>query len=244
MKPNPIKESEYIQPNNKDLFEIFKFNNAVDWTTDKILDFGCNVGNYVSNAGSNITPENYLGIDLNKPSIDRAKINHPKFNFVHYNKWHPSYNPGGIPNLKVKDFVNQKFDVVIAYSVFTHISINQANEEINNLLDILEPGGKLLFTIWSSIMFPHFYQWVYDRYNIPEIDFSKIKYDTVAYWLNSRDVVLDQDDINSNHESVRTYYQIPKFLKLFPNAQILGIPPGQHQTLVKITNPGVTRGLD
>jgi len=244
MKPAPIKESNYIQPNNKDLFEIFKHNNTVDWTTDKILDFGCNVGNYVSNAGTNITPHNYLGIDLNLPSIEQARSHHPRFNFVHYNKWHPSYNPTGIPNLKVKDFVNEKFDVIIAYSVFTHISIEQAKQEIDNLLEVLVPGGKLLFTIWPSEMFQPFYCWMHERYNIAEIDFSTVKYNKVAYWLNDRDIVLDQEDINSNCDSVRTYYQTSAFLKLFPNARILGIPPGQHQTLVQITNPGVTRGLD
>jgi 2-polyprenyl-3-methyl-5-hydroxy-6-metoxy-1,4-benzoquinol methylase len=244
MKPAPIKESNYIQPNNKDLFEIFKHNNTVDWTTDKILDFGCNVGNYVSNAGTNITPHNYLGIDLNLPSIEQAKLHHHRFNFLHYNKWHPSYNPTGIPDLKVTDFVNEKFDVVIAYSVFTHLSLSQAKQEIDNLLKVLVPGGQLLFTIWSSEMFQPFYCWMYERYNIVEIDFSTVKYNKVAYWLNDRDIVLDQEDINSNCNSVRTYYQTSAFLKLFPNARILGIPPGQHQTLVQITNPGVTRGLD
>jgi SAM-dependent methyltransferase len=244
MKPAPIKESEYIQPNNKDLFEIFKYNNTVDWTTDKILDFGCNVGNYVTNAGTNISPHNYLGVDLNYPSIEQARLQHPRFNFVHYNKWHPSYNSNGITGLKVKDFVDQKFDAVIAYSVFTHLSISQAKQEIDNLLEVLVPGGQLLFTVWSSAIFQHFYQWVYDRYSIPEMDFSTAKYNTVAYWLNWKDIVLDREDIELNCDSVYTYYQIPQFLKLFPNARILGTPPGQHQTLVQITNPGVTRGLD
>jgi SAM-dependent methyltransferase len=244
MKSKPIKESEYIQPDNKNLFEVFKYNDTSDWTTKKILDFGCNVGNYVSNAGTNLNPNNYLGVDLNCPSIEQARLRHPRFNFVHYNKWHPSYNPNGITGLKVKDFVDQKFDAVIAYSVFTHLSISQAKQEVDNLLEVLVPGGQLLFTVWFSAIFQPFYHWVYNRYNIPEIDFSNVKYDTVAYWLNSRDIVLDQEDINSNCDSVRTYYQTSAFLKLFPNAQILGTPPGQHQTLVQITNPGVTRGLD
>jgi SAM-dependent methyltransferase len=244
MKPAPIKEAEYVQPNNKDLFEIFKYNNTIDWTIDKILDFGCNVGNYVSNAGTNITPKNYLGVDLNRPSIEQARLQHPRFNFIHYDKWHPSYNPNGIQDLKITDFVDDKFDVIIAYSVFTHLSLTQAKQEIDNLLEVLAPGGKLMFTIWSSAVFQPFYRWVYDRYSIPEIDFSTIKYNTVAYWLNGEDIVLDQEDINLNCDSIWTYYQIPQFLKLFPNAQILGIPPGQHQTLIQITNPGVTRGLD
>jgi SAM-dependent methyltransferase len=244
MRPEPIKESEYIQPDNKNLFEVFKYNDTSDWTTKKILDFGCNVGNYVSNAGTNINPNNYLGIDLNLPAIEQARLQNPEFNFIHYNKWHPSYNPNGITGLKVRDFVDQKFDVVVAYSVFTHLSILQAKQEIDNLLEVLVPGGQLLFTIWPSEIFQPFYRWIYDRYNIPEIDFSTIKYNKVAYWLNDRDVVLDQEDIDSNCDSVRTYYQVPEFLKLFPDAKILGVPPGQHQTLVQITNPGVTRGLD
>jgi SAM-dependent methyltransferase len=244
MKLDPVVDYEYLQPNNKDLFELFKYNNDIDWTTDKILDFGCNVGNYVSNAGSNISPDNYLGIDLNLKSIEEARHRYPKFNFIHYDKWHPSWNPNGALGLNVQNFVKEKFDVIIAYSVFTHTSILQTKQEIDNLLVLLKPGGKILFTIWTSDIFYDFYKWVYERYDIPETDILSLEYDRVAYWLDNKMIKVDENEITGNYKSVCTFYKVTEFQKLFPMAEILGIPTGQHQLLVQITNPGVTRGLD
>jgi len=66
------KDKFYIQPDNKNLYEIFNHNTTIDWKNSKILDFGCNTGNFLISAQDYIKLENYTVIDLNLNSIKMA----------------------------------------------------------------------------------------------------------------------------------------------------------------------------
>jgi SAM-dependent methyltransferase len=90
----------------------------------KVLDFGCGCGRIarqllLQNVG---VPENYLGVDLYKPSIDwcRANLQRPGFEFRHLNIWNAGFNPTG-SRARVGLGPDTGFSLINAHSVFTHI---------------------------------------------------------------------------------------------------------------------------
>lgn len=231
MKTKPIYDNLYIQEDNKNLFEIFSYNNDVDWANAKILDFGCNVGNYLNHAVPFIKKENYVGIDLNNHSLSVARVRHPEASFVFYNKYHQSFNPTGVDNIRINDVLNEKFDVIIAYSVFTHCSVNEMKAELKNLLEVLKPGGCILFTVWSHDFFKRFHEYLLSRLTIEEFDCDSVEYDEVLYWVDYGKVFTDDHDIHlKDCKSLCTFYKLDKFQELFPEAELLGHPPGKTQS--------------
>lgn len=215
-------DTTYLQNDNKNLFEIFSYNTDIDWSTASILDFGCNQGNFLSSAEKFIQENNYIGIDLNQNSINAARLKFPRHNFIHYNKWHRSYNPSGHKDLLADSFLNKKFDVIILYSVFTHLTIAEAVNELEILKKILNPNGKILFTIWDEIVAPYFLQYIAKTYS-NQVNYLLPKYNFVCYTLNYNTFIIDQTDIELQQcTSVCTFYKINNFQKTFPETKIVG----------------------
>jgi len=238
MKTKPVSESTYVQEDNKNLYEIFNHNNiTVDWSTAKILDFGCNVGNYLNHATPFIDPANYVGLDLNENALTLARARHPEARFVHYNRRHQSYNPNGVEGLRAADVLNEKFDVIIAYSVFTHATVTETKTQLDDLRELLNPGGCILFTMWSDDFLARFQEHIASKSLITEIDADSIEYNEVLYWIDYERVVTDVHDVNLPEcIAICTFYKMDKFAALFPTAENLGHPPGrtQSQKLFKI----------
>jgi SAM-dependent methyltransferase len=233
-------DSRYLQRHNKNLYNIFSEGIDIDYSQSKILDFGCNQGNYIYNANNIVSPSQYIGIDLNFPSIEAAKIKHPEYRFVHYNKWHPSYNPYGNKSIKLTDFVDTDFDVVIAYSVLTHTSINETKKILDELYQVIKPGGTILFTIWLTEHFYNFYNCIkHMQKNIILDAYTMPKCDTVMYWTDYRNIIVDIDDLYDNiYGSLCTFYQKNSFEKLFPNTKFIKkVTDGATQWLYRIDKP-------
>jgi SAM-dependent methyltransferase len=234
MKPLPPIFEKYIQSDNKNLFDVFNCPSlGINWKDVSILDYGCNQGNFINSAKNYIDPNRYLGIDITNLSIELAKQQHPDFNFTLYNKWHQAYNPTGDKTTSVLDIVDKKFDIVIAYSVFTHNTIDQAKEELADLKKLLSPRGKILFTIWRASMFASFYEFEFNKYaNIPVIDCNSIAFDKMAYWVDTSKLITD--DLQFQPTTCRqfnSYYNLEWFEKEMGNVHYLGKPKGQHQDL-------------
>ena len=233
MKPEQLFKT-YLQADNKNLFQIFDSKELnIDWKNASILDYGCNQGNYLLTANKYINSEKYLGIDIISMAIETAKVKHPGYRFVHYDKWHQAYNPNGNKNVKVSDTIDEKFDVIICYSVFTHNTIEQAKAEIDDLKQLLNPGGVILFTVWREEIFEPFHKWILERFqNVIPINFSTVKYDKMAYWINTSIVVTDTLNFESSDiNSFNTYYNLEWFKQEIKPAIHLGMPDGQHQDL-------------
>ena len=81
----------------------------------KVLDIGCGTGIL---AGI-IPPELYLGVDIDKKSLQQARILHPKHKFK-----------SGLPP------TDKKFDTIVALAVIEHIP--NPTEFLNNLILLLE----------------------------------------------------------------------------------------------------------
>jgi SAM-dependent methyltransferase len=115
------------------------------WKGSKILDFGGNVGGFLASAGERVRQEDYWCLDLNHAVVEQGRANFPRAHFLHYNRYSSQYNPDGIRNLPVPD-LGLKFDIIMAFSVFTHTHQTEMLELVEQLRGMLTPKGALAFT--------------------------------------------------------------------------------------------------
>lgn len=109
----------------------------------RILDFGCNKGNFLKSSGGEIQQSQYTGIDVDREAVDHAKTLYPDAMWLHYNRKNPLYHPEGDDSLP--SFEHQ-FDLIISYSVFTHMDIDDTMDVLQLLYKHLSPGGSIYFT--------------------------------------------------------------------------------------------------
>ena len=72
------KRINQLYPSEKKFF-LKAINNA-----STFLDLGCATGNFIEIIQSKTKIKDYLGIDTSKNMIERAKLEHPDFRFLHY----------------------------------------------------------------------------------------------------------------------------------------------------------------
>jgi len=118
------------------------------WKGRKILDFGGNIGTFLASAGDNVDHKDYWCIDINRAVIEQGRLTYPRANFVHFNRYSSQYNPHGIRNLTIPD-CGVKFDIILAFSVFTHVDAHEMVESVNALRRMLAPDGVLAFTFFD-----------------------------------------------------------------------------------------------
>jgi SAM-dependent methyltransferase len=115
------------------------------WRGRKVLDFGGNVGGFLVSAGRRVEHEDYWCLDLNRQVVEQGRASFPRAHFVHYDRYSSQYNPEGVRHLPVPD-LGLKFDIILAFSVFTHTHRNEMLELVGQLRGALAPGGVLAFT--------------------------------------------------------------------------------------------------
>lgn len=121
------------------------------WEGRRILDFGGNVGTFLESAGDRVSHEDYWCVDLNPAVVEQGRRTYPRAHFVHFNRYSPQYNPGGIRNLPPPD-CGVQFDFILAFSVFTHVDAMEMAELVESLRGMLAPAGVLAFTFYE----PHY----------------------------------------------------------------------------------------
>jgi SAM-dependent methyltransferase len=115
------------------------------WEGKRLLDFGGNVGGFLAGAGERVAREDYWCLDLNREVVEKGRRRFARANFRHYDRYSSQYNPGGVRGLPVPD-LGLKFDVVMAFSVFTHAHRDEMIGLVTQLRGALAPGGVLAFT--------------------------------------------------------------------------------------------------
>lgn len=115
------------------------------WKGKKILDFGGNVGTFLVGAGDNVEHTDYWCVDLNEEVIEQGRLAFPLAHFVHYNRYNSQFNPKGVRNLGIPE-CGVRFDIILAFSVFTHTDPSEMIELVESLRKMLAPGGVLAFT--------------------------------------------------------------------------------------------------
>lgn len=118
------------------------------WQGRKILDFGGNVGTFLASAGDNVRHEDYWCIDINPAVVEQGRRTYSRAHFVHFNRYSPQYNPHGKRNQPIPD-CGVKFDVILAFSVFTHVDKKEMVESVSALRRMLTPEGVLAFTFFD-----------------------------------------------------------------------------------------------
>jgi ubiquinone/menaquinone biosynthesis C-methylase UbiE len=108
-------------------------------TIGRMLDFGCGWGRYTRLFLRDVEDGGLIGVDPEPAAIDVCRTHVPQASFLKSDYYPP------LP------FRDQFFDVVIAYSVFSHLYELPAHAWINELSRVLRPGGLLIATthpIW------------------------------------------------------------------------------------------------
>lgn len=109
--------------------------------TQNILDFGSNSGNFLKSGSVN--PAQYTGADIDAEAISEGKKLYPEANWIWYDRYNPVYNPTGDSSYPI---LNATFDLVVSYSVFSHIAADDALDLLEYLYGKLNNDGKILFS--------------------------------------------------------------------------------------------------
>ncbi len=122
-----------------------------NWKGKSVLDFGGNIGNVLHHPRSTIDQDKYWCLDVSRDAIAAGGKTAPAAHFIFYDRYNFEYNPDGIRNLAIP-MNGDRFDFVLALSVFTHTPQSEMLELVTNLEQLLKPGGRLAFTFFD----PHY----------------------------------------------------------------------------------------
>ncbi len=120
-------------------------------TTGNIFDFGCGCGRLARQLiQQREQPKSYLGIDLHRGMINWCQSNlsplAPQFQFQHHDVFMAGFNPKAAKRVALLPGTNDGFDLVIAHSVFTHITESAILHYLTECARILAPTGILRST--------------------------------------------------------------------------------------------------
>jgi ubiquinone/menaquinone biosynthesis C-methylase UbiE len=214
--------------------------NGLAWEELKVLDFGGSWGNIIRDKNSTIRPENYWCVDMCKECLDTGKEDFPQSHWIYYNRWNIQYNPGGIPYepLPVNDVT---FDVIAAYSVFTHTSRKEMHDTIlKELLPLLKKNGKCIFTFYTTTDLSYCLT-KYSDQNDAEIEdlvnHSK-NFINGFYLLDNRQLVDINEEIpyTERRTSLTSFYKPGTLLRLFAGYSreiVPGTEKRQHAIIIK-----------
>ncbi|MFT4924376.1 MAG: SAM-dependent methyltransferase [Phenylobacterium sp.] len=223
------------------------------WEDLKILDFGGNTGGFLQGAGERVEHRNYWCMDINKQVIEKGQQTYPNANFVHYDLYSSEYNPQGIYHLPIPT-QDAPFDLIVAFSVFTHIHQIELVALVNQLRAMLSPDGVLAFTFTDAsydrrINDPSLthdtgvrHQLHTNREFYPHLTDEKINAKAIEA-AQSPWCILIEDQLhlapgehlsNQNrqgvpNESYCVYYSVEHMASLFPEAKILSPVAPQWQ---------------
>jgi SAM-dependent methyltransferase len=185
----------------------------IDWTGKRVLDFGGNVGNFLRDPNCRVELRDYWCIDVSRDAIEEGRRRHPDAHFVEYDRYNFEYNPAGKPGLTLPE-LGVQFDVILAFSVFTHNNEAGSVELVDQLLSLLAADGRLAFTFLDPFWTPP-PGWVDESHypgsgNLhyilrrvreiqPELDISAVleqAANTALTWatlINGAELIVDQD---------------------------------------------------
>ena len=104
---------------------------------EHMLDFGCGCGRVLRWLGPD-RPARVSGSDYDEPAVRWVRDNLPNID---------ARTNGGLPPLTFED---ETFDLVIAYSVFTHLDADYQDRWLAELHRVTRPGAILLLTVHGA----------------------------------------------------------------------------------------------
>jgi SAM-dependent methyltransferase len=122
-------------------------------TTGAVFDFGCGCGcGRIARQliQQHTQPERYVGIDLHKGMIEWCSRNlapaAPQFRFHHHDVFNAGFNPHAPSAFAEFPVSDAEFHLVLAHSVFTHITESAATQYLSECRRVLRPNGRLRAT--------------------------------------------------------------------------------------------------
>lgn len=129
--------------------------------TYKILDLGCGNARFANFINSQLTSQQvqkieYLGVDFSVNFLEQSRGNSQQ-NFAKF-------------ELKQMDILNQfnllrdsKFDLIVMFGLIHHIpSLQVRNQFFKSIVELVNPGGMLIFTTWQYLDTPRLIKRVVD----------------------------------------------------------------------------------
>jgi SAM-dependent methyltransferase len=196
------------------------------WKRSKILDFGGNVGGFLEGAGNAVDHDQYWCLDVTRRAVEIGSRHFPRAHFKHYNRYSSYFNPNGVRNLPVPD-LGLKFDIILAFSVFTHTHQKEMIELIGQLRRMLAPRGIVAFTFCD----PSYESCAADSTRSPRW------YVEVGGQLHVEpgDQLCQQERRGQQEESYCSYFAADYMASLFPGATVHPpvSPEWQHCCVLK-----------
>lgn len=115
------------------------------WQGSKILDFGGNVGGFLTGSDDHVDHNDYWCLDVCRGALEEGRRDFPQAHFIFYNRYSSYFNPNGVRGLPVPD-LGLKFNLILAFSVFTHTHLTEMLDLVGQLRKMLLPEGVLAFT--------------------------------------------------------------------------------------------------
>jgi len=218
-----------------------------DWKGKYVLDFGGNTGNLLLD--SPIEPAKYWCIDVIADAIEKGKREIPQAHWIWYDRYNISFHPEGSKTVEIP-MIDQRFDYIFAYSVFTHTDVEEMRHLVQVLSAMLKPEGSLAFTFID----PHFrswqknyelevrqclsnFEWRLERSGVPQFEINLLleKVKDVSWFrlAGTRDVYLEDEPLQSpqRYEGLpyHVFHTVPFMQAQFPNAQVLPPANGEMQ---------------
>ena len=134
---------------NTELYEfkpnLYQFlDSIISLKNKKILDWGCKTGGLLFFSEGEIKQENYTGVDVSSKSLKVLKDTFPRAKTIHYDRYNNGYNHNG--KKYCSWCLNDKYDVIFSFSVFTHTSFTEFQDVFNKHKEHLNEGGIMIHT--------------------------------------------------------------------------------------------------
>ncbi|MGH8108844.1 MAG: class I SAM-dependent methyltransferase [Arenimonas sp.] len=107
-----------------------------DMRQARVLDFGCGYGRVIRSLYYYVNPENIAGVDPWGESVELCGMHG-----ISSNIFQSDYLPKDLP------MVESDFDLIYAFSVFTHLSERATRQSLQTLRKYISPRGILVITI-------------------------------------------------------------------------------------------------
>ena len=104
----------------------------------RVLDFGCGWGRMLRFFLNRVDSQNLYGVDVRDESVAMARQLNPFARFIRVEALPPT------------PFADGFFDLVVAYSVFSHLSEAVSRDWISELARVMKPGGLAIVTTQGS----------------------------------------------------------------------------------------------
>ena len=118
----------------------------------QVLDLGCGTGKLVNAVWPLLGQGgHYYGLDISRKAIDFDRRWYPgdRCTFIHADLYNAHYHPGGQPLAEYHiPMDDHTLDLVVAFSLFTHLNQPDSTHYFREMARLLKPGGVAVLTIF------------------------------------------------------------------------------------------------